>query len=332
MKKILIIGGNPIIREELIALLRQSNYQVIAASSGKEGIQLALKHLPDLILFDCPPVDNRDRSWSHLQTGAVLNGTGSQEAGLQHYDDPVPPANASGLLHSFEYLFRNPYARNEMQGVREFHEQNPQRAMHDFMNGRVVRRYKKKQTLFDEGHHPKNIFYIRKGKVKIFKINEDGRELVMRLYDENEFLGYVPVLEDTRYKDSAKAIENTEVAIIPRSDFDAFIHSHPWALNMFIRQLAAEVGDCQQLLLGMAYNPLRKKVAETLLRLISKMQPFHPRQHFLKLSRPTLAALAGTATESLIRALSEFKKENLIDIRDGKIFILDPRKLTRMRH
>lgn len=80
----------------------------------------------------------------------------------------------------------------------------------------------------------------------------------------------------------------------------------------------------------MAYNSLRKKVAETLLRLLCQRQPLHSQQNYLRVSRPTLAALAGAATESLIRTLSTFKKENLIDIWDGKIIILEV-GLSRMQ-
>ena len=113
----------------------------------------------------------------------------------------LPAANASDLLHSIEFLFRRQGRHaGERQGLKEVAVLTPEDAWHNFLEGRLVRRYKKNQAIFEEGNQPKNIFYIEKGRVKIFKINDDGRELVMRLHGEGYFLCYVPVLENARYK------------------------------------------------------------------------------------------------------------------------------------
>ena len=222
------------------------------------------------------------------------------------------------------------FSHDNNQGLGEFEERDVKRSLQNFVEDRQVCRFNKNETIFYEGNHPKNIFFIKKGEVKVFKMNEDGKELIMHLHGENEFFGYVSILENTVYKVSAKAIESCEIALIPKSDFESFINSNALVLKIFIRLLAGEVGNYEQLLLGMAYNSLRRKVAETLIRLISKFEAHDPERNYLKVSRPTLAALAGTATESLIRTLSDFKKEKLIDIIDGRIRILDSCKLTRL--
>jgi len=344
MKKILIVNDKSLVREELLELFWQSNYQVIITSSGNEVEQLALKHSPDLILYDnIRPEFNEYSVSHHIQPNSIIkqryfifkksNAENSKVSVEGIANKMLHHSNASDLLHSIECSLDNSPVDNDgqtekMQSFLEITETNPKRALKNFVEGRRVQWFNRNQTIFYEGNHPKNIFYIQKGKVKVYKMNEDGKELIVRLCGENEFFGYVSILENTTYKVSAKAIERCEIAIIPRSDFDSMINTNALVLKKFIQMLAGEVGDYEQMLLGMAYNSLRKKVAETLLRLTAKFEQQNPEQNCLKVSRPTLAALAGTATESLIRTLSDFKKEKLIDITDGNIKILDSLKLT----
>ena len=80
-------------------------------------------------------------------------------------------------------------------------------------------RYRKKQIIYSQGNHPNRLYYVIKGKVKTFKIHDDGKELVTELYSAGDFLGYIALLEETVYKDTAEALEETELAIIPKEEF-----------------------------------------------------------------------------------------------------------------
>src|SRR5574337_936547 len=115
---------------------------------------------------------------------------------------------------------------------------------------------------------------------------------------------------------------------MPRNEFEELLHSHPDVSRKFIKLLASDVTDKEEQLLHIAYNSLRRKVADALLSV-------HKTYHMgfdgdIYLSRENLAALAGTATESLIRTLTSFKAEHLIEIKDGRITILDYSRLERM--
>ena len=115
-----------------------------------------------------------------------------------------------------------------------------------------------------------------------------------------------------------------DCAVIPKDEFELLMESDWQIARKFITLLAKDVTEKEQLLLGLAYNSLRKKVAEALILLSRKYKDA------IKISRDNLAAIAGTATESLIRTLGEFRQEKLIEISEGYITIVNEAKLKTM--
>jgi CRP-like cAMP-binding protein len=222
--------------------------------------------------------------------------------------------------------------REIADGIREANQiltiSGGEKKLQDFVDGRHVDTYKKRQRIFSEGNHPIRLYYVQKGKVKIFKINDEGKELIIRIVNEGEFFGYTAMFENSVYKENADALEDSEIATIPRTEFEELLHSHPDVSRKFIKLLASDVTGKEEQLLHIAYNSLRRKVADALL---SVHKTYHTAPDGdIYLSRENLAALAGTATESLIRTLTSFKAEHLIEIKDGRITILDYAKLERM--
>jgi CRP/FNR family cyclic AMP-dependent transcriptional regulator len=195
---------------------------------------------------------------------------------------------------------------------------------------RTLNTYKKKQTIYSEGNHPNRLYYVVKGKVKVFKRNEEGKELVTDLFSAGDFLGYVALLEGTVYKDTAVAMEDAQLAPIPKEDFEELIHNNKEVAQQFIRLLANNISTKEKQLLGLAYNSLRKKVAEALLTLQKKYSQASEKSFVININRESLASIAGTATESLIRTLSDFRSEKLIDIKEGNISILNEKKLQAL--
>ena len=98
----------------------------------------------------------------------------------------------------------------------------------------------------------------------------------------------------------------------------------------FIKLLAKNVTDKEEHLLGLAYNSLRKKVAETLIMLQKKYNNENDEKFTIDISRENLASIAGTATESVIRTLSDFRNEKLIEINSGNIKIINYKKLENL--
>jgi len=210
---------------------------------------------------------------------------------------------------------------NEFKGVN---------ALHELATDRHINHYKKKQAIYTEGNHPNRLYFIQKGKVKTFKSNDAGKELTVGLFSEGDFFGYTALLEETVYKETAHAIEDSEIAIIPKEEFEHLLLSNKDVTHKFIKLLANNITEKENQLLGLAYNSLRKRVADALLTLQAKYQNESQDKFSIHISREDLANIAGTATESLIRTLSDFKSENLIEIKEGNIIITNQKKLASM--
>jgi CRP/FNR family transcriptional regulator, cyclic AMP receptor protein len=341
MKKILLIEDNKDIRENTAEILELANYKVFTAENGKIGVEIALQERPDLIVCDImmPVLDgygvlhllHKNAEVQHTPFIFLTAKTERQDVrrGMElGADDYLPkPFEGTELLNAIEIRLRKAEEIKkeisaDLVGLSHLMKVNSGKDMLETLTSdRNINKYKKKQLIYSEGNHPSRLFYIQKGKVKTFKSNDDGKELTVGLFGAGEFLGYVALLEGTPYKENAEALDETEVAVIPKQDFEELLNSNRDVSRKFISLLANNITDKQEQLVKMAYNSLRKKVADALLSLYKKYNT--P----IDISRENLAAIAGTATESMIRTLGDFKTEKLIEIKDGYLIILNEKKL-----
>lgn len=349
MKTILIIEDNKDIRENMTEILELAHYNVILAENGKLGVTLALEYKPALIICDImmPVLDGygvihmlqKNAETNHIPfiflTAKAEHNEIRKGMELGADDYITKPFNGTELLNAVEcrikkYELQNPTISGLSRLNTLISNVTGKEALNSFKENRSINKYKKKQVIYSEDNHPSKLFYIQKGKIKTFKMNEDGKEFVIGLYNSGDFLGYTALLEDSIYKETAETLEDCEVAIIPKIEFEELIHSNPDVLQKFVQLLANNVTDMEVQLLGLAYNSLRKKVADTLIMLSNKYKKDNEQQFVISMSRENLANIAGTAKESLIRTLSDFKAESLIDIVQGNIVILEETKLLQM--
>ena len=196
----------------------------------------------------------------------------------------------------------------------------------DLGKDRKIKSFKKKAEIFAEGDTPAHVYLVKSGNVKVFKSHPDGKELITNLYKANDYFGFESILENSQYKESAAAMDDSEIVIIPKQDFLTLLHSNAAVSGIFISLLCQKVKEKEDQLLHLAYNSVRQRTAEALLKV------FDLKNHDQKLSvsRDDLAKIVGTASESVIRVLSDFKEEGQIDIESGKIKILLPQKLENV--
>ncbi|MBP7556456.1 MAG: response regulator [Chitinophagaceae bacterium] len=349
MKKILVIEDNEDIRCNIAEILELSNYQVMSAENGKAGVMKALETLPDLIICDImmPELDGYGVLHA-IQRNETLKNTpfifltakterADQRRGMEMGADDylTKPFDGTELLNAVSSRIKKiDLLKKELNadpdGVQQLLASSGLKELAAISLDRNINRYKKKQIVYAEGNHPNRLYFVLKGKVKVYKANEDGKELITDLFSEGDFVGHIALLEKSAYKDSAEALENTELAIIPREDFDQLIDKNPEVARKFIQLLARNVSEKEDQLLKLAYSSLRKKVADALLMIRAKYQKNTEETFYIDISRENLATVAGTATESLIRTLSDFRSEKLIDIREGRIVILNHCKLENM--
>ena len=138
------------------------------------------------------------------------------------------------------------------------------------------------------------------------------------------------MLENKSYEDTAEVLENAEVVLIPKEEFTGLVYNDLNIAAKFIRLIAQNVKEKEERLLNLAYGSLRKRVAKALLDIHEKFNKNTDKVPVLEVSREDIAQYVGTATESLIRTLSDFKSEKLIEIKDGKTRIINMEKLNNM--
>lgn len=349
MKTILLIEDNEEIRDNMSEILEMSNYKVLTAQDGKEGVALVVQHKPDLIVCDImmPVLDgygvihmlqkNPDTQnipfiflTAKAERAEIRKG---MDLGADDYI--TKPFSGTELLNAIETRLRKSDLVKKdiaagLEGVDDLISTiSGADALKKFAQDRSSNVYKKKQIIYSEGNKPYRMYYVLRGKVKVYKTNEEGKEFVTGLYSEGDFFGYMAMLEGTSYKETAEALEETELANIPREDFEQLINNNKEVMQKFIKLLANNVTDMEQQLLNIAYNSLRKKVADAIMTIYTKYGNGN-KGFKIDISRENLANIAGTAKESVIRTLSDFKDEKLIDIVQGDIVVLDEKKLANL--
>lgn len=350
MSKILLIEDNQDVRENTAEILELARYEVTTAENGKQGVEVALQEKPDLIICDImmPVLDgygvlhllskNKDTSSIPFIFLTAKSEKSDYRKGMElGADDYITkPFDETQLLNAIEVRLRKAekFKQNfgqDLNGVTDFIETASQQInLRLTEKAREVQKYRKKSILFEEGHRPLFLYFLVSGKVKTFKSNTDGKELITQIYTSGDFIGYTPILEETFYKDSAEVLEDAELMLIPREDFLKLIGTDQQVARQFIKLLTRNVVIHEDKLINLAYNSVRKRVANGLLEVLQKYRSNSTEVPPLSISREDLAQVVGTATESLIRTLSEFKSDKLIDIQSGKILILQESKLKNL--
>jgi CRP-like cAMP-binding protein len=192
--------------------------------------------------------------------------------------------------------------------------------------------YKKGEILFREGSHPTGIYYLEKGKVKKYKTDKDGREQIFYVCRKGELLGYHALISGEKYSDSAATLEESTVSFIPREDFLIAVKLSPVLSNRLLKSLSHEFGVLVNGIAVFAQRTVRERLALSLILLRDKYkkESDDDKPVELTLSRDDLAKFVGTARETLVRLLHDFKGDRLIAINGRKITLTNPLELSKI--
>lgn len=345
-KKLLIIEDNDEMRDNIVELLQLSNYDVRDANNGKDGVKLALQYLPDLIICDImmPGMDGYEVLYLLSQNPATsatpfIFLTAKAEKSdfrkgmnLGADDYLTKPFEEMDLLSAIEKrLKRYDQLRGEKQkGIDSFINEaaSSHKDLQHLKENRKTRIYDKKEVIYKEGDFPHYLFAIKSGKVKTYKINTDGKQFIHQVLSEGDFMGQHALIQDINHTEFAEALEPVELILIPRQDFQTLVFQNREIASQFIKMLSKDLVELEKELLGMAYDTLRKRTADNLIRLYE----LNGENAAISVSRNDLANMVGTATESVIRILSEFKKDGLISIDGTDVALLKPDKIRAVRY
>lgn len=351
-KTILLIEDNKDMRENTSEILELAHYKVLTAKNGKEGVELAQKSNPDLIICDImmPVLDGygvlhmlskndatasipfifltAKAERSDLRKGMEM---GADDYLTKPFDD-IELLNAVESRLKKSEVMKKEFSKS-MEGLNDFI--SSAKGIEDLKklsNERDVRTYKKKENIYSEDGYPRGAYFVVKGKVKTYKTHEQGKEFITGLYKEGDFFGYLALLEEGKYADSAMTLEDSEICLIPKEDFVDLIYKNAEVSRKFIKMLSDNLQEKEEHLIKLAYNSVRKRVAEALVTLSNRYKKDGEQQFSMNISREDLANLAGTATETTIRTLSDFKEDGLIDIKGGTIAVMNYDRLARMKN
>lgn len=349
MKKILVIEDNLEVRENIEEILELANYQVITADNGKEGLKHAKSASPDLILCDImmPQMDgyevlyylSKDKNAAHIPfiflTAKSEKTDMRKGMGLGADDYITKPFDDVDLLGSIERRIKKNAELKALSGdsavdIEKFITVTSESyALNNMSEKRKIKTFDKKEIIYREGDYPHNIYYVNKGKVRLYKIHPEGKELTIAIIEEKSFIGHTALLQNNNFGEFAAAIEDAELLQISRHDFLELVFKNREVSKKFLQIVSKNILEMEVQLLEMAYDTVRKKIAMALSSLYNKLKKHEG--DFVKIARDDIATMAGTATETVIRTLSEFKKEGLISIEKKGIAILLQEELDHIK-
>jgi CRP-like cAMP-binding protein len=344
-KRILVIEDNQEVRENLEEILMLYGYKVETAKDGKEGVDMAISQLPDLILCDVmmPRLDGfgvLNILSKRQETAAIpfiFLTAKAEKADFRRgmnlgADDYITkPFYKDELLSVLETRLKKTEKLKQQfdgtaQGLSAFiNEARGYEELKKLSNERKVKSFKKRELIFEEGDYPRYLYFVNEGSVKLFKTNEHGKEYIINIFKPGDFFGFVDLIRDDQHHESASALEPTEISLIPKDDFTKLINANRDVSSQMIKMLANNISEHEDQLLQLAYNSVRKRVADAVLFLSDKEG-----KDEISILRDDLARIVGTAKESVIRMLTEFKQDGYIDIVDGVIHIHNRDKLANL--
>jgi CRP-like cAMP-binding protein len=192
------------------------------------------------------------------------------------------------------------------------------------------RQYKRGDILYQEGNRISGFFCINKGIIKVFKTGFDGKEQIIRFAKTGDIIAYRSVLSNELACTSAKVIEDCNVCFIPSEILIKFIKSNSSFALELLKLACHELGEANSFITDIAQKTVRERLAEVLLFLVNDFGLDEEQYLNISLTREELANIVGTATESVIRLLSDFKADKLVELNGRKIKILNTKGLEKI--
>lgn len=192
------------------------------------------------------------------------------------------------------------------------------------------RQFRRGELLYSEGSRISGFYCIHSGIIKVFKTGLDGKEQIIRFAKPGDIIAYRSVLSNEVACTSARVIEDCQVCFIPAEILISLVKSNSNFALELLKLACHELGEANSFITDIAQKTVRERLAEILLLLVEDFGL--DEQDYLKISltREELANIVGTATESVIRLLSEFKADRLVELNGRKIKILNRKGLEKI--
>ncbi len=345
-EKIVIIEDNEDLRENLQEILELSGYEVRSAENGKLGLKLLQSYIPDLIICDVmmPELDgygvlkilNNDIQLAQVPfmflTAKAQKEDLRKGMGLGAVDYITKPFDDAELLQAIEIRLKK---SNRLSSIEDSGEQglkklySEAKALKEFerlSEDHEIKTYDARTVIYKENEHPHWLYYVVSGQVKTVRTNEFGKELILDIWKEGDFFGYLPLLMNSTYTQRAITTADSKIKVIPKDDFNLLLFNNRDFAVKFIKMMASDEEKKRVNLLNLAYSSVRRRVASALLVLFENIEEGERMQ----IKRDDIAAIAGTAKETTIRTLSEFNREGIVTVTKNYLAILNKKVLQEI--
>lgn len=352
MKRILLIEDNKDVRENTADILELANYEVATAENGKIGVELAEKFRPDVIICDImmPELDGygvleilgKNSTTASIPFIFLTAKTDRAEVrlgmNLGADDYLTKPFEEKELLEAISSRLRkSDFLKKEIakniEGLNKFLDEASQYGdMKSLSKDYPLKKYSKKDIIFWEGDNANSLYFIEQGSVKTYKSTESGKEFVTGIFGPGDFVGQLSLLNSNKvYVENATVLEDAEMCAIPRKDFTKLIYGNSVVSQKFIGMISNNLMHLQEQLVDMAFASVRQRAAKALLELYDKQVIQDKPNGGIGIPREDFAGMIGTATETAIRTLTDFKNEGLIGTDHGRrIIILNEKGLREV--
>jgi CRP-like cAMP-binding protein len=190
--------------------------------------------------------------------------------------------------------------------------------------------HKKGNIIYHEGSRVNGFYCVNKGIVKLFKTGIEGREQIIRFAKKGDIIGYRSLLSGELACHTAKVLEDATMCFIPGESLFALLRKNPEFTIELLQLTCRELGEANSFITDIAQKTVRERLAEVLFILKDNFGLDVENVLQISLTREELANIIGTATESVIRLLSEFKDDKLIELSGRKIKLLDQKALKKI--
>ncbi|WP_417799851.1 Crp/Fnr family transcriptional regulator [Tenacibaculum sp.] len=195
---------------------------------------------------------------------------------------------------------------------------------------KTSKKIKKGEILFDEGEYINGVFCVKDGVCKVSKMSDNGRDQIIHLIKKGDILGERSLINNEASNLKAIAVNDMEVCFIPKEEIIRDLENNSNFSMGILKKMANSLKKADDVIVDMAQKTVKQRLAATLLLLDAKFDKNENGSININLSREDMANIIGTATESAIRLLSEFKKKKLIDLKGKEIFITDIKALKEL--
>ncbi|MGC9343848.1 MAG: response regulator [Bacteroidales bacterium] len=340
MKRILLIESDQEERKRIIDMLEIGGYKIEVARQGKEGLRKAEIIKPDLVIsrirlkggdgYSILYSIRQDKNLAEVpfimlaETKDRQDRRRAMEMGAD--DFIIMPVSEPELLKSIEsQIERYSLLKNKFSGSDE--EENQQYLTEEpwvrvLIQDRKIQHYREGDQIYRSGNHPGYVYFLLDGQVTLSYLSEKGKELITDIVISGEFFGYEPVIANCEYTQNSIAKVDSKILRISSDEFISTLQGDASIATGLLKVAVSRIPEKENDMLSLAYDSVKERIGSRLLYLSEKLQT-----NELEISRTDLASLCGTSMETVVRALAEYKDEQVLDLRENTIILKDKKTL-----